>query len=115
MARVRKGETVVVRSGEDAGKRGRVLRVLPKKGRALVEGVNLVHKHLKKSQKNPQGGRVERENWVPLSALQPIDPSTDAGTRVAWRFEGGVKVRVARKSGTPLEGRTQAKRAKAEG
>lgn len=114
MARVRKGETVVVRAGEDSGKRGRVLRVFPAKGRVLVEGVNLVFKHLKKSQKNPQGGRVQRENWVPLSSVMPIDPSTDAPTRVAYRIDGGRKVRVARRTGTPIEGASKGRAAKAK-
>ena len=104
MARIRKGDLVVVRSGADAGKRGRVLRVLPGEDRAVVEGVNLLFKHLRRSQKNPQGGRVRREAPVHCSKLMPVDPTTDRPTRVAYRVEGGVKKRVARKSGAPLEG-----------
>jgi large subunit ribosomal protein L24 len=102
-ARIRKGDVVAVRSGDDAGKRGRVLRVLPEKGRAVVEGVNLAFKHLRRSPKNPRGGRIHKEAPVPLSALMPVDPETDRPTRVAFRVEGGEKRRVAVRSGKPLD------------
>jgi large subunit ribosomal protein L24 len=102
-ARIRKGDLVVVRQGDDAGKRGRVLRVLPKRGKAVVEGVNVAFKHLKRSQKNPRGGRVEKEAPVPLSRLMPVDPSTDEPTRVAYRVEGGRKQRFAVGSGAALD------------
>jgi large subunit ribosomal protein L24 len=113
MARIKKGDLVVVRSGADAGKRGRVLRMLPDDGRAIVEGVNLVFKHLRKSQKHPQGGRVRREASIGLSKLMPVDPTTDKGTRVSFRVEGGEKRRVGRKSGAVLEaeGKPRGKRA----
>jgi large subunit ribosomal protein L24 len=106
-ARIRKGDLVLVRSGDDAGKRGRVLRVLPADDRAVVEGVNVVFKHLRRSQKNPRGGRVEKEAPVPLSRLMPIDPSTDEATRVAYRVEGGSKRRFARASGAALDVETR--------
>ena len=106
-ARIRKGDLVVVRTGDDAGRRGRVLRVLPGDGRAVVEGVNVVFKHLRRSQKNPRGGRVEKEAPVPLSRLMPIDPTTDQPTRVAYRVEGGKKRRVARGSGAPIDVETR--------
>jgi len=118
MARIRKGDEVLVRAGADAGKRGRVLRVLPGADRAVVEGVNFIHKHLRKSPKSPQGGRVRREASVHLSKLMIIDPSTDKPTRVGSKVEGGTKVRVARRSGTVLDTTAKArgdKRAKAEG
>ena len=92
MARIRKGDEVLVRAGADAGKRGRVLRVLPGADRAVVEGVNFIHKHLRKGPKNPQGGRVRREASVHLSKLMIVDPSTDKPTRVGSRVEGGKKV-----------------------
>jgi large subunit ribosomal protein L24 len=112
MARVRKGDLVVVRAGADRGKRGRVLRVLPWADKAVVEGIALQFKHLKKSPKHPQGGRIQREAPVPLARLMPVDPSTNEGTRVAYREEGGVKHRVAVGSGTSLDG--DAKTARAE-
>ena len=96
-----------------------MLRVLPDADRVVVEGVNLVHKHLRKSQKNPQGGRVRREASV--HALQARCPSTrprHSRRASASKVEGGEKVRVARKSGAVLDSRGQGrgdKRAKAEG
>lgn len=114
MSRIKKGDLVVVRSGADAGKRGRVLRVIPGKDRAVVEGVSVRFKHLKKSQKHPQGGRVQRETPLHLSKLMPVDPSTDEPTRVSYRIEGDVKTRVGRGSGKPIEGEGKS-RAKGEG
>jgi large subunit ribosomal protein L24 len=98
MARIRKGDLVAVMSGEDKGKRGRVLRVIPGTGRAVVEGINVLFKHLRKSQKNPQGGRIQRESSVSASILMLIDPSTDKPTRVSSAVVDGRRVRVARKS-----------------
>lgn len=103
MARIRKGDLVEVRSGADKGKRGKVLRVLPGTDQALVEGVRLVYKHLRKSQKHPQGGRVRREAPIYASKLALVDPSTGAPTRVSYRTVDGQKVRVARKGGASLE------------
>ena len=98
MDRVRKGDVVAVMSGEDKGKRGRVLRVLSDSDRVVIEGINLVHKHLRKSQRNPQGGRVRREAPVHACTVMPIDPSTDKPTRVSSAVVDGRRVRVARKS-----------------
>ncbi len=98
MARVRKGDVVAVMSGVDKGKRGRVLRVHLDSGRVVIEGINLVHKHLRKSQQNPQGGRIRREASVHASNVMPIDPSTDKPTRVSSAVVEGRRVRVARKS-----------------
>ena len=114
MSRIKKGDLVLVRSGADAGKRGRVLRVIPGKDRAVVEGVSVRFKHLKKSQKHPQGGRVQRETPLHLSKLMPIDPTTDEPTRVSYRMEGDVKRRVARGSGNSLDVAAK-KAAKGEG
>jgi len=113
MARIRKGDMVLVRRGADAGKRGRVLQVLPGRDRAVVEGVGMRFKHLKKSQKHPQGGRIQRETAIRLCILMPIDPSTDEPTRVGFATVDGKKTRIARASGKPLEGgATEAKPAR---
>src|SRR5204863_9167625 len=93
MARVKKGDLVFVRSGADSGKRGRVLRVIPDRGLAVVEGISVRFKHLKKSQKHPQGGRLQRETPIRLSKLMPIDPKTDEATRVSYRVVDGQKRR----------------------
>jgi large subunit ribosomal protein L24 len=104
-ARVRKGDQVVVISGKDRGKRGRVLQVLPKTSRILVEGIQMVKRHTKPNpQKNVKGGIVERESSIHLSNVMLVDPDADAPTRLGARYlEDGTKVRVARKSGAVLD------------
>ena len=102
-SRIRKGDMVAIVSGDDKGKRGRVLRVLIDKDRLVVEGVNLVYKHMRKSQQSPQGGRVRREAAVHASNVMPVDPSTNKPTRVAYAVVDGRRVRVSRRSRTPLE------------
>src|SRR5207253_3068392 len=88
MARIKKGDLVVVRSGADRGKRGKVLRVLPGDGKAVVEGVRLVYKHLKKGRKEmPQGGRIQREAAVPLSSLMPRDRRKATNDRALPRVQ----------------------------
>ncbi|MBD3166721.1 50S ribosomal protein L24 [bacterium] len=72
MKRIRKGDTVVVLSGDDRGKEGIVLKVDPENSRAIVEGVNFVKRHMRPTQKNPQGGIVEKEAPVHLSNLMVI-------------------------------------------
>lgn len=101
--RIKKGDTVVVRSGKNKGKRGKVLKVLPKKGRVIVEKVNLVKKHSKPSQANPTGGIVEREGSLALSNVMLVDPKSNQPTRVGYKeLENGTKVRVARRSGETI-------------
>ena len=104
-ARVRKGDQVEVISGKDRGKRGRVLQVMPKTRRILVEGVQMAKRHTKPNpQKNVKGGIVEREASIHLSNVMLVDPDTDAPTRLGARFlEDGTKARVARKSGAVLD------------
>ncbi len=94
-AHVKKGDIVVVLSGDDKGKQGRVLRVLPKTGRVLVEGINRVYRHVKRSRKNPQGGRLEKEAPVHVSNVLPI--VAGRYTRVGFQKQSdGLKHRVAR-------------------
>ena len=69
-AKIKRGETVTVIAGDDKGKSGKVLQVLPENGRVLVEGVNLVKKHMQKSEENPQGGIVEREAPMAISNVK---------------------------------------------
>lgn len=101
-ARIRRGDMVAVVTGDDKGKRGRVLRVLTEANRVVVEGVNIVFKHLRKSQQNPQGGRVKREAPLHVSNVMPVDPSTDKPTRVSSTMVDGRRVRAGRKSRTVL-------------
>lgn len=99
---LKRNDLVVVVSGVHAGKQGRVLRVIKDKSQVIVQGVNLRYKHLRRTQKNPQGGRVEKEMPLPASKLQLVDPKTNKPTRVGFRFEGGRKIRYAKKSGEPV-------------
>ncbi len=94
---------VLVITGKDKGKIARVMKVLPDKNRALVEKVNLVKRHTKPSQKNRQGGIVEKEASIHLSNLMLVDPKTGKRTRVGFRVEDGKTVRVSVKSREILE------------
>jgi len=101
--RIRRGDEVVVISGRDRGHSGKVLRVLPAKGRVVVEGANLVKRATKPNpQKNIKGGIVEREAPLQLSNVAMKDPSNGKPTRVGIREEGGQRVRFARKSRTTV-------------
>ncbi|ALC83344.1 MULTISPECIES: 50S ribosomal protein L24 [Bacillus] len=100
---VKKGDKVVVISGKDKGKEGVILASFPKKERVLVEGVNIVKKHSKPTQANPQGGILNQEAPIHVSNVMPIDPKSGKGTRVGYKTEDGKKVRVAKKSGQVLD------------
>ncbi|MBK9126736.1 MAG: 50S ribosomal protein L24 [Phycisphaerales bacterium] len=98
-ARIRKDDIVVVVAGDHKGSRGKVLRVLPEKDRVVVEGVNMVYRHLRRSRQNPQGGRVQKEAPIHLSNVMPLDPRTDKAARVRFTQTRGsdgqpVKQRV---------------------
>ena len=99
---LKRNDLVVVISGVHAGQQGRVLRVLRDTDQVLVQGVNLRYKHLRRSQKNPQGGRIRKEAPLHVSKIQLVDPKTNQPTRVGFRTEGGRKVRYARRSGEPV-------------
>lgn len=101
---IRKGDTVFVNTGEDKGKTGRVLEVLVKENRAIVEGVNMVSKHTKPSAKNPQGGIQKKEAPIQLSNLNVLDPKSGKPTRIGRRLnEKGVLVRYSKKSGEEIK------------
>ncbi|KMY46087.1 50S ribosomal protein L24 [Pradoshia eiseniae] len=100
---VKKGDKVIVISGKDKGKQGVVLEAYPKKDRVLVEGVNIVKKHAKPSQANPQGGIFDQEAAIHVSNVMIIDPKTGNPTRVGYQTVDGKKVRVAKKSGESLD------------
>jgi large subunit ribosomal protein L24 len=102
-ARIRKGDSVVVISGKDKGKTGKVTRVLVEDDRVVVQGINLVKRHSKPTPRNPAGGILEREQPLYASKVMPVDPKTGKGTRVRVKvLEGGKKVRVAAKSGEEI-------------
>ena len=104
IAHVRKGDTVMVVAGKERGKKGKVLRVIPDKGRVVVERLNLIKKHQKPTQKIRQGGIIEREGSIHLSNVMLVDPNSDKPTRVGMKaLSDGKKVRVARRSGEMLD------------
>ncbi len=103
-ARIRKGDQVVVITGSDKGRRGQVLQVMPKDGRAVVQGVRIVKRHTKPTGVGNPGGIVEKEGSIDLSNLALIDPKSDKPTKVGFRvLDDGRKVRVARATGEVIE------------
>ena len=100
---VKKGDKVMVITGKDKGKTGVVLAAFPKKDRVLVEGINIVKKHAKPSQLNPQGGILSQEAAIHVSNVMLLDPKTNEPTRVGYKEVDGKKVRVAKKSGETLD------------
>jgi large subunit ribosomal protein L24 len=95
---VRRNDTVVVTTGKDSGKRGRVLRVLPDKNRVVVEGVNILKRHTRPNpQKNIKGGIVEREGALHASNVQILCPECGKPTRIGHSVQGDRKVRICRK------------------
>jgi len=101
--KIKSGDTVVVIAGADKGVTGKVISVDSEKGKVLVEGVNKVFKHVRKSQRNPQGGRLEKEMPVDVSNVMLVCPQTGKRTRVGYRFsKDGSKERFAKASGVSL-------------
>ena len=101
IARIRKNDTVIVTSGTDAGKTGTVTKVDPKKGVALVAGVNVHKKAMRRTEKTP-GGIIDKEMPIRLCKLMPYDPEKKAGTRVKAGEKDGKKARISVKSGKAL-------------
>jgi large subunit ribosomal protein L24 len=97
-ARIRKDDIVEVISGDHKGAKGKVLRVISERGRVLVEGVNMVWKHLRKSQRHPQGGRIQKEAPLPLAKVQPVDPKTGRGTRIRFEVKRDADGKIISKS-----------------
>lgn len=101
--KIKKDDNVVVISGRDKGKQGKVLRVFPTEERAVVQGIHIARRHSKPSMGDP-GGIVEKELTIHISNLAHIDPQTNKPTRVGYKFlDGGRKVRVARRSGEVID------------
>ena len=101
---IKKGDIVFVNTGEDKGKTGRVLRVLVKEQRVVVEGINVVSKHTKPSAQNPQGGIEKKEAPIHISNLNVVDPKTGKATRIGRKLdENGALVRYSKKSGEEIK------------
>lgn len=103
VARLQKGDLVVVISGKDKGKKGKVMRLFREDDRVLVEGVNLVKRHMRPNPRMQQGGILEREQPIAACKVMLVDPKTGKGTRVRTKVDDkGVKIRVAVKSGEEI-------------
>jgi large subunit ribosomal protein L24 len=101
---IRKGDIVIVNSGEYKGQQGRVLEIEKKQTRAIVEGVNMVSKHTKPNADNPQGGIIKKEAPIHISNLNVIDPSTGEATRIGRKKDDKEKlVRYSKKSGEEIK------------
>ena len=100
---IKKGDTVIVLTGKDKGKKGNVQKVLVEDQRVIVEGINMVSKSAKPSAKNPQGGIVKQEAPIHVSNVSLIDPKSGKATRVSIKHEGKNVVRIAKKSGEEIK------------
>ena len=102
-AKIRKGDRVMVLAGKDKGRQGAVLKVFPKEERVLVEGLNIVQRHTKPSQGDPQGGIKNKEAPLHVSNVAVVD-SKGKPTRVGFRVDGDKKVRFAKTTGEVING-----------
>ena len=102
-AKIKKGDRVVVLTGRDKGRQGEVTRVFPKEERLIVQGLNLVKRHTRPTQGDPQGGIRTKEAPIHVSNVAYVDRDGQP-TRVGFRTEGDKKVRYAKKSGEVIDG-----------
>ncbi len=101
--KIKKGDTVKIISGNHKNQTGRVLKVLVKENRVIVEGMNVVSRHTKPSNAHPNGGIIKKEMPMDVSNVQLIDPSTNKAGRVGYKIENGKKIRVFKKTDTALD------------
>ncbi|MBW8880209.1 MAG: 50S ribosomal protein L24 [Asticcacaulis sp.] len=102
-AKIKKGDTVVVLTGKDKGRKGTVTKVLPEDNRVVVQGVNVVQRHTRPSQGNPNGGIINKEASLHVSNVAHVD-ANGKPTRVGFRTEGDKKVRFAKTTGDVING-----------
>ena len=102
--RIKKGDTVIVRSGKFKGQTGKVTKTHPTENKVTIEGMNVVKRHLKRDERNPQGGIVEKTKPMWVSKVALIDPSDKKATRVGYKFDNqGNKVRFYKRSGKDVK------------
>ena len=99
---VKTNDTVVILTGKDKGKQGKVLAVSPKEGKVIVEGLNMVKKHVKPRRQGETGGIVDAESAIYACKVMPVCPKCNKATRVAHKIEGDKKVRVCKHCGAEL-------------
>jgi large subunit ribosomal protein L24 len=103
MARIRKNDQVMVITGKDRGKVGRVIHIVSDRDRVVVEKINVVKRHTKPTQKNPQGGIIEKEMSIHASNVMLLDPKSGERSRIAYKKTAdGKKVRISKKSGEAI-------------
>ena len=101
--KIKKGDRVVVLTGKDKGKSGEVIRTLPKEGKVIVDGVNVAKKHQRATKATMQGGIIDKDMPIPISAVAIISPGDGKPTRVGYRFDDrGVKIRICRRTGADI-------------
>ncbi|MGI8921312.1 MAG: 50S ribosomal protein L24 [Solirubrobacteraceae bacterium] len=101
--KIRRDDQVIVISGKERGKKGKVLRTIPARERVIVEGLNMVKRHTKPTPQGDQGGVIEREAAIHVSNVMLVDPKDGRATRIASVTEDGKRYRVAKRSGTRLD------------
>ena len=101
--RLKTGDNVVVITGKDKGKQGKIVAAKPTENKIIVEGLNMVKKHVRQSEQNPDGGVIEMEAPIKVSNVMLVDPKTGERTRVGYKMVDGKKVRYAKKSGEVLK------------
>ena len=99
---IKKGDTVVVISGKDKGKQGKILAAMPEDQRVIVQNVNMVTAHVKPRKQGEEGGIMKREAAIAACKVQVVCPKCSKGTRVAHKIEGGKKTRVCKHCGAEL-------------
>lgn len=100
--KIKKGDQVIVLSGDDKGKTGEVIKAMPKEGKVVVQGVNMVKRHTKPSQTSA-GGIISKEAPINVSNVAVVDPKSGKATKIGFKEENGKKVRFARKSGEVID------------
>ena len=100
--KIKKNDTVVVLSGKDKGKQGKVLGTIPSEAKVVVEGINKVTCHIKPRKQGEEGGIVKREAAIAACKVQVVCPKCNKGTRIAHKIEGDKKIRVCKHCGAEL-------------
>ncbi len=102
MMRLKAGDLAVITAGADKGMTGKVLRILQHSDRVVVEGTNMVYKHVRRSQQNPQGGRIRKENPLAISNVMPYCEKCQKGVRIRFEVKDSKKIRMCCKCSEPF-------------
>lgn len=100
--RIKTGDKVRIMRGKDKGKEGTIIKTFPRLNKVIVKGANLVKKHQKSSNSNPQGGIIDKEAPLPISNVMLLDPESNKPTRIGIKVENNKKIRISKKSGKEI-------------